>query len=200
LEFKWRLEGGYEPHRVEELVKEYWETSGVYKLVKEKSEKNNVFFNFIDGPPYPSGDVPHIGTAWNKALKDAVLRFKRMKGFRVNDKPGYDCHGLPIEVKVEQKLGVRFKKEIEEKIGIDRFVEECKKFALSNLSAMTHWFKELGVFMDWNNPYLTLRDEYIEAEWWLIKKAEEQGLLDSEYRVVYWCPRCSTTLMGKTQR
>jgi isoleucyl-tRNA synthetase len=194
LEFKWRLEGGYDPHRVEELVKEYWEASGVYKLVKEKSEKNNVFFNFIDGPPYPSGDVPHIGTAWNKALKDAVLRFKRMKGFRVNDKPGYDCHGLPIEVKVEQKLGVRFKKEIEEKIGIDRFVEECRKFALSNLSAMTHWFKELGVFMDWDNPYLTLRDEYIEAEWWLIKKAEEQGLLDSEYRVVYWCPRCSTTL------
>ncbi|MEM3993615.1 MAG: isoleucine--tRNA ligase [Desulfurococcaceae archaeon] len=188
------IKGAYDPHEVEDKIKKYWEENNIYELIKAESNKNALFFNFIDGPPYPSGDIPHIGTAWNKSLKDAILRYMRMKGYRVNDTPGYDCHGLPIEVKVEQKLGIRFKREIEEKVGVDKFVNECKRFALSNLNAMSKWFKELGVFMDWNHPYLTLRDEYIESEWWLIKQAEKRGLLESEYRVVYWCPRCSTTL------
>ncbi len=188
-----RVEGQYDPHRVEEWVKGFWEKKHVYKLVKEKN-RGGKRFNFIDGPPYPSGAVPHIGTAWNKVLKDAILRYKRMRGYDVFDRPGYDCHGLPIEVKVEQKLGIRVKREIEEKIGVEKFIEECRGLALRNVESLTHWFKELGVFMDWENPYLTLRDEYIEAGWWLIKKAADQGLLDREERVVYWCPRCSTTL------
>ena len=189
-----RISGSYDPHRVEEWVKKFWRENRVYSLVKEKSERAQAKFNFIDGPPYPSGDVPHIGTAWNKTLKDVILRYKRMRGFKVYDRPGYDCHGLPIEVKVEQKLGIRSKKEIEERIGVEKFIEECRRLALTNLESMTKWFKELGVFMDWENPYLTLRDEYIEAGWWLMKKADEMGLLDTEKRVVYWCPRCSTTL------
>ncbi|MEM4614364.1 MAG: isoleucine--tRNA ligase [Desulfurococcaceae archaeon] len=190
----WRMAGSYDPHELEKLVLKFWEDNKVYQLVKRETSKSTLFFNFIDGPPYPTGDVPHIGTAWNKSLKDAILRYMRMKGYRVNDRPGYDCHGLPIEVKVEQKLGIKLKKEIEEKIGIDRFIEECKKFAVLNLSVMTEWFKQLGVFMDWENPYLTLTDEYIEAAWWLIKQADVRGLLEAEHRVVHWCPRCSTTL------
>jgi len=189
-----KINGRYDPHSVEDWVKRFWEENRVYDLVKKWNGGMEKKFNFIDGPPYPSGDVPHIGTAWNKALKDVILRFKRMNGYRVFDKPGYDCHGLPIEVKVEQKLGIRNKREIEEKLGVDRFIEECKKLVYYNIESMTKWFKELGVFMDWEDPYLTLRDEYIEAGWWLIKKIDEQGLLDREYRVVYWCPRCSTTL------
>ncbi|MEM4718151.1 MAG: isoleucine--tRNA ligase [Desulfurococcaceae archaeon] len=188
------LSGAYSPHKVEDYILKLWEEREIYKLVKQSNMKHERFYNFIDGPPYPSGDIPHIGTAWNKSLKDAVLRYKRMKGYRVNDTPGYDCHGLPIEVKVEQKLGVKFKREIEENIGIDRFVNECRRYATDNLLAMTKWFKELGVFMDWDNPYLTLTNQYIEAAWWLIKQADQKGLLFPEYRVVYWCPRCSTTL------
>lgn len=191
----WELRGKYSPHLVEERVLEYWEKEQVYRKLKERENTgDSPGFNFIDGPPYPSGDTPHLGTAWNKSLKDVVLRYKRMKGFKVYDKPGYDCHGLPIEVKVEQKLGIKVKKEIETKLGVERFVEECRRLATNNLTAMTRWFKELGVFMDWEDPYLTMRDEYIEAAWALIKKADEQGLLDKEMRVVYWCPRCSTTL------
>lgn len=191
---KWMISGSYIPSKVEEVVMEFWDREGVYRLIKEENSKNRDYFNFIDGPPYPTGDVPHVGTALNKSLKDAILRYRRMKGYRVNDKPGYDCHGLPIEVKVEQKLGVRFKKEIEEEIGIDRFIDECKRFALTNLKIMTKWFKELGVFMDWDNPYLTFTDEYVEGAWWLVKQAHDRGLLEVEYRVVHWCPRCSTTL------
>lgn len=188
------LTGYYEPHRVEDYVLKFWEINKIYESIKTRNRSGPRLFNFIDGPPYPSGDVPHIGTAWNKSLKDSILRYKRMKGYRVNDTPGYDCHGLPIEVKVEQKLNIKYKREIEEKIGVDKFIEECKRFAMNNLNAMTRWFKELGVFMDWDNPYLTLTNEYIEAAWWLIKQADRQGLLESELRVVYWCPRCSTTL------
>lgn len=190
----WRLDGPYDPHKVEETVTSFWDKEKIYEMVKDKSKRGREIFKFVDGPPYPSSDVPHLGTAWNKSLKDAVLRYMRMKGFNVIDTPGYDCHGLPIEVKVEQLLGVKSKREIETKVGIERFIEECKRFAKSNIAALTKWFKELGVFMDWDNPYLTLNDEYIEAEWWLIRKADEKGLLDKDYRVVYWCPRCSTTL------
>ncbi|MCD6488010.1 MAG: isoleucine--tRNA ligase [Desulfurococcales archaeon] len=189
-----KLEGYYIPHDVEEWVKKFWRENKIYDLIKEENSRKEKTFLFIDGPPYPSGDIPHIGTAWNKSLKDLILRFKRMQGYRVYDKPGYDCHGLPIEVKVEQRLGIRVKKEIEERVGVEKFIGECKKFALNNIKSMTRWFQELGVFMDWENPYLTLRDDYIEAGWWLIKKAYERGLVDNEYRVVYWCPRCSTTL------
>ncbi len=189
-----KVEGQYDPHRVEDWVKRFWTENKIYELVREANKKANRKFLFIDGPPYPSGDIPHIGTAWNKSLKDAVLRFKRMNGYQVFDRPGYDCHGLPIEVKVEQKLGISVKREIEERIGVENFIAECKKLVTYNMESMTRWFRELGVFMDWENPYLTMTDEYIEAGWWLIKKADEMGLLDNEYRVVYWCPRCSTTL------
>ncbi len=188
------VKGHYNPHIVEEAVKKTWDDKRIYELVKEANKRAEKEFLFIDGPPYPSGDIPHIGTAWNKSLKDAVLRFKRMQGYRVYDKPGYDCHGLPIEVKVEQRLGIRNKREIEERIGVEEFIARCKELVRHNISSMTRWFKELGVFMDWDNPYLTMRDEYIEAGWWLLKKADEMGLLDKELRVVYWCPRCSTTL------
>ena len=189
-----KISGQYDPFKVEEVIKRFWSEKNIYQLVKEWSSKHSRVFNFIDGPPYPSGDVPHVGTAWNKTLKDVILRFKRMNGYRVYDRPGYDCHGLPIEVKVEQRLGIKNKREIEEKLGVDQFIEECKKLVYYNIESMTKWFRELGVFMDWENPYLTLRDDYIEAGWWLIKKVAEQGLLEREHRVVYWCPRCSTTL------
>ncbi|MEM4558266.1 MAG: class I tRNA ligase family protein, partial [Desulfurococcaceae archaeon] len=110
---KWEVKGAYNPHAVENAVSSYWSEKKIYKLVKEKSSRCSRVFRFNDGPPYPSSEVPHIGTAWNKSLKDAVLRYKRMRGFNVVDTPGYDCHGLPIEVKVEQLLNVRSKKEIE---------------------------------------------------------------------------------------
>ena len=188
-----KIEGVYDPHTVEEWVKRFWERERIYSRLREWRRGRRRFY-FLDGPPYPSSDVPHAGTAWNKVLKDAILRYRRLVGYDVWDKPGYDCHGLPIEVQLEKQLGIRVKREIEEKVGVEKFVEMCKEFALRNVEGLTRWFKELGVFMDWENPYLTLRDEYIEAEWWLVKRAWEQGLLEREKRVVYWCPRCGTTL------
>jgi len=188
------LKGQYNPHEVESEVMRFWESKRIYEIIKKLDSRRTKYFRFIDGPPYPSSGLPHVGTSWNKVLKDSILRYRRLRGYRVKDQPGYDCHGLPIEVAVEKSIGTRSKKDIEEKVGVDKFIELCKTIVLENIKSMTHWFKSLGVFMDWDNPYLTLRDEYIEAGWWLIKKADEEGLLINEKRVVYWCPRCSTTL------
>ena len=178
----------YDPHKVEERIKKYWSNNKIYEKIKEVNSRLSQEYIFIDGPPYPSSNIPHVGTAWNKAIKDVILRYRRLRGFKVHDQPGYDCHGLPIEVTVEKSLGIKSKREIEEKVGVDRFIELCRSIVLKNIESMTFWFKELGVFMDWNRPYLTLNDSYIESGWKIIKKADELGLLTNEERIVYWCP------------
>ena len=187
-----KLSSRYEPKKVEEEVMRFWDENRVYEKLRE-ALKNRPKFYFLDGPPYPSSDIPHIGTIWNKVAKDAIVRYRRARGYRVNDTPGYDCHGLPIEVKVEQKLKFRSKKDIE-KYGIDRFIEECKKFAMENLQKMSAHFKDMGVSMDWERPYLTLDNDYIQSAWWLVKLVHEKGLLRRGVRVLHWCPRCETVL------
>jgi len=188
-----RLDESFDPHVVEAEAKKYWEENRIYSRLKDKL-RNGPKFYFLDGPPYVSSKTMHPGTAWNKIIKDAVIRYWRMNGYNVWDKPGYDCHGLPIEVQIEKNLGVKNKREIEERIGVERFVLACKRFAEENAEALTRLFSDLGVFMDWNNPYMTLRNEYVEEGWWLIKKAYEKGLLTQDVKVVHWCPRCETTL------
>ncbi len=179
----------YSHRDVEREISEFWEKEGIYDKIKNRGEKT---FFFVDGPPYTTGRI-HLGTAWNKVIKDTILRYKRMMGYRVMDTPGWDMHGLPIEVKVEQILGFKTKRDIED-YGIDRFVSRCMDFALKNKDAMTKQFKDLGVWMDWKNPYMTVKSEYINSAWWTIKKAYEQGLLERKLRVVNWCPRCETAL------
>ena len=179
----------YQFKEVEKFVKDFWKENRIYQKAKEKGDRK---FFFVDGPPYTTGRI-HLGTAWNKVIKDSILRFKRMQGFRVTDTPGWDMHGLPIEVKVEQELGIKEKKDIE-KFGIDKFVKMCMDYALKNKDAMTEQFKSLGVWMDWDNPYMTIKAEYINAAWWTIKQAHKKGLLEKKLMVVNWCPRCETAL------
>ncbi len=158
----------------------------------QQSRKGREKFYFLDGPPYTSGYI-HLGTAWNKVLKDVVIRFFTMKGYDVWRQSGWDMHGLPIEVGVEQELGFKSKKDIEA-FGIENFIRRCKEFALRNLKIMEKQFQRIGVWMDWDNPYMTITRDWIESEWWTFKKAWEQGLIDTDLRVVHWCPRCETAL------
>ncbi len=176
---------------VERGVRAFWQDEEVYNKTKGKM-KGRPRFYFLDGPPYASGSI-HLGTAWNKIIKDAILRNLVMRGFDVRRQPGWDCHGLPIEVMVEKKHGLKNKQEILD-LGVDRFISECREWALRHIDIMTGQFKDLGVWMDWDKPYLTLEDEYIEAAWWTIKKAHEKKLLLNDMRVVTWCPRCETAL------
>ena len=182
----------FNPREYEERLLKWWDEARLRDKAAQMGRKK---FYFLDGPPYVTNPI-HVGTAWNKILKDAYLRFHRMIGLRVRDQPGFDMHGLPIEVMVEKKLGIKSKKEIETKIGIKNFVEECRRYALDNLKIATNQFKNLGVWMDWEHPYMTITNEYIEAVWWMIKKAEEKGLLSKGLRVTHTCPRCETVLAG----
>ncbi|MFP3228004.1 MAG: isoleucine--tRNA ligase [Caldisphaera sp.] len=184
----------YNQKSIEEWVMNYWKDKEIYKKIKEKSSKSNKKFYFLDGPPYASAKTIHVGTLWNKVLKDTLLRYYRMKGFNVWDKPGFDTHGLPIEVQIEKKLGSNNKKDIVNKIGVDNFINKCLAFVKENINAMTKEFQEVGVFMDWENPYLTYEDSYIESGWYLIRKAYEKELLYKGKNVLHWCPRCETTL------
>jgi isoleucyl-tRNA synthetase len=189
-----KAEKSYDPVLREAEILEWWDKNGVYGKVKSLHRGRWKFY-FLDGPPYVT-NPPHVGTAWNKFLKDVIIRYKRMRGFDVRDQPGYDCHGLPIEVKVEESLGLKSKKDIEDKIGVSEFISKCKGYAMENVEEQTRIFKNLGVWMDWADPYLTLHDEYMEAVWWTIKRAYEEGLLEKGLRVVHWCPRCETALAG----
>ena len=202
-----QVRANYSAPVIEKEIRDYWDSTDAYHKTKALRENGERFY-FVDGPPYTSGHV-HMGTALNKTIKDILLRYWRMNGFNVRDQPGFDMHGLPIEVQVEKKInvpgrvnkdgkpdevGVRSKKEIEDIIGIDNFVNTCKQHALTLQGDMTEEFKELGVWMDWEHPYQTIKNEYIESAWWTIQKAEQRGLLDSSSRVVTWCPRCETAL------
>jgi isoleucyl-tRNA synthetase len=176
---------------IEQEVRAYWHTHDTYKKVKDLRSRGRPFF-FVDGPPYTTGHI-HLGTAWNKIIKDCILRWYRMNGRDVIDRAGYDMHGLPIEVKVEKELGFASKKDIET-FGIQPFIEKCREFAEKNKLLMDAQFGNLGVWLDFANAYQTVRPEYIEAAWWTLARADEKGMLERGHRVVNWCPRCETAI------
>jgi len=181
----------YSSEAVERGAQNYWKENRIPEKASSRGERK---YYFLDGPPYVTNPI-HVGTAWNKILKDFYIRYLRMNGYRVRDQPGFDMHGLPIEVMVEKKIGIKSKKDIET-LGIENFIKACRSFALENLGVATKQFRELGVWMGWDAPYRTLDNYYIESVWWLVKRAEERGLLAKGSKVVHWCPRCETVLAG----
>ncbi len=186
-----QVQSSYNPNELEKGVQEHWTRNNIYQKVKE-SKTNYPDYYFVDGPPYTTGAI-HLGTALNKTIKDVIIRYLRMGRNNVRDQPGYDMHGLPIEVKVERSIGVKNKGEIEE-YGIDKFVSICKQYALDLQSKMTEQFSKLGIWMDWEKPYMTLNPSYIESAWWTLKRAYDRDMLTSAERVLTWCPRCETAL------
>lgn len=177
--------------RLEDRIIDFWRKEKIYEKVKAQRQGAKKYY-FLDGPPYATGNI-HVGTAMNKVIKDCFIRFFRMRGFDIWDQPGYDTHGIPIENKVEKKLGFKNKKDIE-KFGIEKFIEECKKFATEFIDVMGEQFQNLGVWMDWTNPYLTLDNDYIEGAWYTFKRAFENGLLYRGNYSVHVCPRCETAV------
>jgi isoleucyl-tRNA synthetase len=171
-------------------IQKYWNENNIPKKVREKKAPKNYYF--IDGPPYASGSI-HLGTAMNRILKDFIIRYKRMTGYNVLDTPGFDTHGVPIEMKVQKKFELKSKKDIEE-FGIEKFVEECKKTATEHISDMSRDIYDLGQWMDWENPYKTLNNNFLKTGWWVFKKATEKGLLYYGKYPVHVCPTCETAV------
>ncbi len=181
----------YEPQKLEEKVLKKWDKEKTYARLKKSQQGRKPFF-FADGPPYATGNI-HMGTGWNKIIKDTYIRLWRMLGFEVWDQPGYDTHGTPIEHQVEKRLGFANKRDIEA-YGADKFIKKCREFATKFIGVMNKEFANLGVWMDWDRPYITLHNSYIEGAWFTFKRAHEKGLLYKGHYPVHVCPRCGTAV------
>jgi len=183
----------YNPHQIEKEVQALWKKNSTpEKLVKLDPKKPK--FYLLDGPPYVNY-TPHVGHVKTTAFKDIWGKFKCMQGHAVWFQPGFDCSGLPIENAVEKKLGIKSKQDIE-KLGVKRFIRECKKLAEENKPAWMDIYKKLGAWKAWLEPYMTYKDYYLESGWWTIKQIYNKGLLVEGHKPGFWCSHCETTLAG----
>ncbi len=182
----------FDPIKNEEEILRYWKEKNVMQEVRAKNRGRKSFY-FLDGPPFVSGEL-HPGQMWVKTLKDVILRYKRMRGFDVYDRAGYDVQGLPIEKKVEANLKIGSKKEIETRIGIEKFIESCKEFVTAYIGKMDADYARFGISLDFSNPYLPYKNDYIETEWWFFNEIWKKGLVYNDKRATLYCPNCGTAI------
>jgi len=175
----------------EEKVLEFWKENKVFEKSLEKSSPKGEYV-FYEGPPTANGK-PGIHHLEARAFKDAIPRYKTMRGYHVRRKGGWDTHGLPVELQVEKKLNLNSKKAIEE-YGIAQFNKECKESVWEYTDLWSKFTDRIGYWVDQENAYVTYRNDYIESVWNVVKEADNQKLLYKDYKVVPWCPRCGTGL------
>ncbi len=186
------LPQSFDSLQIEKEVSEYWERENIMQL-SFAVNRGKRRFSFVEGPPTANGP-PHIGHAETRAMKDLFLRYKTMKGFYIDPRiAGWDCHGLPVEIEVEKKLGIKNKAEIE-KLGVSKFNALCKESVFEYVKIWAEASKRLGFWVDYDRAYITMKDEYIESEWWALKELYKKGLLFKDFRISPYCPRCGTTL------
>ncbi len=183
----------YEPKEVEDLVRRFWEEKKIPQRLGEFRKGSKKFF-LLDGPPYVNAE-PHVGHVKTTACKDIWSRYMYMKGFDVFLQPGFDCHGLPVEVVVQKELGVENKKDIE-RMGIDKFDAKCLEKILDNEKLWMDYYRLLGAWRAYFEPYFTYKNYYIESAWWTAKQLHEKGFLVQGEAPTYWCPSCETVLSG----
>ena len=176
----------------EEKILKFWEKEKIFDKAR-KLRENGPFFRWLEGPPTANG-LPHIGHALTRAIKDVFLRHKAMHGFNIVPWiAGWDCHGLPVELEVEKELGFTEKSQIEE-YGISQFNEVCRKSAFKYVKEWHEMSKRIGFWLDLDNPYITMDENYIESVWWSLKEIYKKGLMYLGHKVVPYCPRCGTPL------
>ena len=175
----------------EEKVLQFWKDNQIFKKTLEKP-KDKGDFVFYEGPPTANGR-PGIHHVEARAFKDAVPRYKTMQGFYVRRKAGWDTHGLPVELEVQKKLGLKSKKDIEI-YGVEKFNEECKKSLWTYVDEWRRFSDRMGYWVDFDHPYVTYHNPFIESVWTILAEVEKQKLLYKDYKVVPWCPVCGTVL------
>lgn len=174
------------PQREPETLK-FWEDIDLYNRLKKKNMGKKSFV-LHDGPPYANGDI-HMGHALNKILKDIIVRYKNLQGFYSPYVPGWDTHGLPIEQQAIKRLGIN-----RHEAGAEKFCKACEEFAMQQVENQKNQFKRLGVLGDWENPYLTLTDDFVAKQIEIFGQMAENGLIYKGLKPVYWCPSCETAL------
>src|ERR1041384_8286337 len=171
----------------EPKILEKWEQLGIYEQIR-KARKGNPLYVLHDGPPYANGPI-HLGTALNKCLKDFVVKSKSMAGFNAPYVPGWDCHGLPIELKVDRELGPK-----KQAMSVAAFRRGWRKYASRFGVEMREDFKRLGILGTWEDPYLTMNYSYQAGIVRALGRFVEQGLVYKGKKPVHWCIHCRTAL------
>lgn len=188
---KMPLPRNYDFKALEERAQQTWKSHNVI----EKSiayDKSKELFAFLEGPPTANAP-PALHHAEMRVIKDAVCRYQFMQGKTVPRKGGWDTHGLPVEVQVEKKLGLKDKKAVEA-YGVDKFVEMCRADVFTFIQEWNKFTEKLAYWVDLENPYITYDNNYIESMWWSLKELHNRGFLYEGHRPSPFCPRCQTSL------
>ena len=177
--------------QLEEEILNRWESNNTFtKSVNQQKGKSR--FIFYEGPPTANGK-PGSHHVEARVFKDLIPRFKTMRGYYCERKGGWDCHGLPVELEVEKKLGISGKPQIEE-YGVEKFCQLCRKSVFEYVEEWERLTERIGFWIDIKNSYATMNNDFIESAWWILKQSFDRGLLYEDYKVVPYCPRCGTSL------
>jgi len=177
--------------QLEEDILHFWKEQEIFSKSIEIRE-GGPHYAFYEGPPTANGN-PGVHHVLSRLYKDVVCRYKAMKGYHVPRKAGWDTHGLPVELEVENSLALTSKAQIEE-YGVARFNDHCRQSAFKYIKEWEAMTERLGCWLDMEHPYITLDNSYIESCWWVIKKLWDKGLIYQGYKVTPHCPRCGTSL------
>ena len=183
--------GEYNPCVCEERILKFWKKNKVKEKTFLTDDKRELF-SFLEGPPTANAP-PALHHVEMRTFKDIVNRFHYMCGYSVPRKAGWDCHGLPVEVQVEKELELNDKNDIV-KYGVDKFVNKCRESVFSHISEWDALTERMAYWVDLEDPYITMDNNYIESVWWSLKQLWDKNLLYEGYRVVPMCPRCGTPL------
>jgi len=177
--------------RREEEIFAFWKERDIFKKSLEKKSPKGEYV-FYDGPPFATG-LPHHGHMLPSTIKDAIPRYRTMRGYHVARKWGWDCHGLPLENLIEKKLGLATKKDIEE-LGIEKFNQACADAVMEYADDWKKIIPRIGRWVDMDNDYKTMDSSYTESVWWVFSELNRKGLVYEGFKSMHLCPRCGTTL------
>jgi isoleucyl-tRNA synthetase len=182
---------------MEARILESWREDDVFRRSLE-ARREAPEWVFYEGPPTANG-VPGIHHVLARTFKDVFCRFQTMRGHCVHRKAGWDCHGLPVEIQVEKELGITQKRQIEEQFGIEEFVRRCRESVQRYVDDWEAMSNRIGFWLDLDQAYWTMSPEYVESVWWLLKQIWDKRLLEEDFKVVPYCPRCETALSSHEQ-
>jgi len=185
------LKDNFSIPKAEERILEFWKKEDIFKKANAMA-KDRPHYVFYEGPPTANGR-PGIHHVVARTVKDLVCRYKAMQGFRVDRKGGWDTHGLPVEIEVEKALGLKSKKDVLE-YGIDKFNQKCRESVFKYLEEWNRITERTGYWLDLDDAYVTLKNDYIESVWWILNNFFNKGLIYQGYKTVPFCPRCGTGL------
>ena len=175
----------------EEKILDFWNKQDIFKKSLQNRQDAPVF-NFYDGPPFANGQ-PHFGHSLVTSIKDSIGRYKTMRGFKVERRNGWDCHGLPVEFAIEKQFKVSGKKQILA-LGLDKFNPACRDSVFLYKAEWEQFFERIGRWTDTEHSYATIDTNYTESVWWVLKQIHDKGLLYKSYKSMPYCPRCETPL------